>query len=273
MHIVKRASVVVLMLFLAVLLGCSTQRTSNGPVEVVTETVQYTVGDAQLTGFWAYPKGAKGLPGVLVVHEWWGHNDYARTRAEKLAEQGYAAFALDMYGNGKLASHPKEANGFMMEVVGTDGLAQERFSAALDILKRSSITDDSRTAAIGYCFGGAVVISMARLGLDLDGVVSFHGSLQNLPPITGEVQAEFLVFNGEDDPFVSAEHITKFKQEMDATNMHYEFINYAGAVHGFTNPDATAVGDAYGLPLKYNAEADEKSWQQMLQFFSRKFHK
>lgn len=240
---------------------------------IVTEEVEYKVGDTSLSGYLAYPRNASGpVPGVLIVHEWWGHNDYVRKRAEMLAELGYAAFALDMYGDGKVTGHPKEANAFMMEVVNNADAARARFEKALELFKSSPAVNQEKIAAIGYCFGGAVVMSMARLGLDLEGVVSYHGSLQGLAPInSGEVDARFLVFNGAADPMVPEDAKQTFKAEMDAANLPYEFIDYPGALHGFTNPGADEKGEAYGLPLKYDAAADEDSWQKTQDFFREIF--
>lgn len=240
---------------------------------IVTEEIRYNVGDTQLNGYIAYPRNASGkIPGVLVVHEWWGHNDYVRKRAEMLAELGYAAFALDMYGDGKVTGHPKEANAFMMEVVNNADAARARFEKALELLKGTPVVDEEKIAAIGYCFGGAVVMSMARLGMDLDGVVSYHGSLQGLAPINAEeVDARFMVFNGAADPFVTEEAKEAFKTEMDAANLSYEFIDYPDALHGFTNPGADEKGEAYDLPLKYDAAADRDSWEKTQVFFQEIF--
>ncbi len=240
--------------------------------QVATEEVVYTVGDTSLKGFFAFPRNAERAPGVLVVHEWWGHTDYARRRATMLAELGYVAFALDMYGDGKVTSHPKEANAFMMEVVNNAEVAQARFNKALEMLKNHPAVSSSKIAAIGYCFGGAVSLSMARSGADLAGVVSFHGALEGLAPINREaVKARFLVLNGAADPFVSAAAKDTFKAEMDAAQLKYEFIDYPGAVHAFTNSEADAIGEAYGLPLKYDAAADQDSWRRMQAFFREIF--
>jgi dienelactone hydrolase len=192
----------------------------------VKKEIEYPVNGVLLKGYLVYPEGKKNLPGVLIVHEWWGHNAYARNRAEMLAQLGYAAFALDMYGDGKLATHPKQANEFMTQALNTQGAIQSRFSTALDILKNSPVTDDSKMAAMGYCFGGGVVLSMARSGVDLDGVISFHGSLQNLAPMAPNVKAQFLVLNGAADPFVKPEHKQAFKNSMDQAKLSYQFIEY-----------------------------------------------
>lgn len=235
---------------------------------IVTEEITYNLGDTRLSGYLAYPRNATNVPGILVVHEWWGNNQYPRRRADMLAELGYAAFALDMYGDGKVTDHPKEATAFMMEVVNNADVARARFEKALDLLKSSPVVDSEKIAAIGYCFGGAVVLSMGRLGLDLDGVVSYHGSLGGLAPINqDQVKARFMVFNGAADPFVPEEAKQAFKTEMDAANLQYEFIDYPGALHTFTNPEADEKGEAYGLPLKYDPAADQDSWQKTQEFF------
>lgn len=241
------------------------------PVTLMKKEVHYQVNGVALTGYMVYPEGKKNLPGVLIVHEWWGHNAYARQRAEMLAELGYAAFALDLYGDGKVANHPADAKNFMTQALSTEGAIQQRFTAALELLKDAPVTDDHKMAAIGYCFGGGVVLSMARAGLDLDGVVSFHGSLQNLAPIAPNVHAKFLVLNGAADPFILEEHKQLFKTSMQTAKLQYEFVDYPGVLHGFTNPDATAKGEQFSLPLKYDAAADQASWQKMQAFLQSVF--
>ena len=188
-----------------------------------------------------------------------------------LAELGYTALAVDMYGDGKTASHPKDAGKFAGAVRKNLDLMQARFNAARTYLNAHSTVDPEKNAAIGYCFGGSVVLSMARAGADLDGVVSFHGSLGGLPPIDKEVTAKVLVANGADDSFISAESIAVFRDDMDVAGADYTFINYPGAKHSFTNPGATSVGKQFELPLEYNAEADQASWQAMLDFFNTLF--
>lgn len=239
--------------------------------DIVTEEISYSVGDTNLTGYLAMPRNAQDLPGVLVVHEWWGHNDYVRERAEMLAELGYIAFALDMYGDGKVAEHPRDAHTFMMEVVSQPEVARARFEAALAVLKSQPQAHPNKTAAIGYCLGGAVVLSMARAGADLEGVVSFHGALGNLAPVAEDVDARFLVLHGAADPLVTDEQVQLFKDSMDAAGVNYSFVEYDGAKHAFTNPAATALGEKFNLPLEYSAEADAASWQQMQEFLIKIF--
>jgi dienelactone hydrolase len=240
---------------------------------VKTKTVTYQEGDTKMVGYIAYDDKFKGKrPGVLVVHEWWGHNDYVRERARMLAKLGYVAFAVDMYGDGKKAEHPKDAGKFAGQVRNNLPLATARFNAALKELKAFEYTDPNKIAAIGYCFGGGVVLEMARSGLDIAGVVSFHGSLNtDHPAEKGKVKARILVLNGDADPFVKPEQITQFKQEMSAAGVNYEFIGYPGAKHAFTNPGATDLGKKFGLPLAYSPSADKASWKKMQAFFKEIF--
>ncbi len=234
---------------------------------IKTEELRYFVGDTEFKGYLAYPIGLLDpVPGVLVVHEWWGHNDYARRRAEMLAEQGYAAFALDMYGDGKVAAHPDDAGKFMREVGANTPLASERFGAAKEVLQNHHFADATRVAAIGYCFGGSVVLNMARAGKNLKGVVSFHGGLGNLVPIADNAFTPMLVLNGADDPFIPEEQKQAFKAEMEASSLRYEFVDYPGAQHAFTNRAADEYGKQFGLPLKYDAAADEDSWKRSSEF-------
>ncbi len=236
--------------------------------DIKGEEVTYQAGDTTLEGYIAWDANKAGpRPGVLVVHEWWGHNDYVRRRARMLAEEGYAAFALDMYGDGKQAAHPEDAKKFMMETLSSADIAKTRFSAALDLLKNHPKTEPTKIAAIGYCFGGAVVLQMARSGADLDGVASFHGNLSTESPAApGVIKAKILVLHGADDPFVPKEQVDAFKEEMDAAGADYTFIAYPGAVHAFTNPAATETGKKFNMPLAYNEEADRKSWAELREF-------
>jgi dienelactone hydrolase len=241
--------------------------------EVVTVELNYTHGDTEMRGMLAYDDALqKARPGILVVHEWWGQNEYPRERARELAALGYTALAVDMYGDGKTAAHPDEAGKFAGAVGGNLPLAQARFEAALAALREQATVADDKIAAIGYCFGGGVVINMARLGTDIDGVVSYHGSLATQNPAgPGDIKTRVLVFNGADDPLVTAEHIEAFKSEMDAAGADYEFVNYPGALHGFTNPGADKKGEEFGLPLAYDADADSDSWKRTQSFFDQIF--
>jgi dienelactone hydrolase len=236
------------------------------------EEVSYSHDGTTMKGYLATPANLSGkAPAVLVVHEWWGHDGYVRKRADMLAELGYVALAVDMYGDGKIADHPKQAGAFAGEIGKNMALGEARFRAAMAFLDARAEADMSRVAAIGYCFGGGVVLEMARRGLDLDAVVSFHGGrlVSDTPVAPGGYKAKVLVLNGADDPFVKPETIDGFRKQMEADGVDYRFINYPGAVHSFTNPGATANGEKFGLPLAYNAEVDAASWAEMLGLFDK----
>ena len=239
--------------------------------DIQTREIHYQADGVTLTGYiaWDDKKAKKPRPGVIVVHEWWGHNNYARKRAEDLARLGYVGFALDMYGDNKLAAHPADANGFMMEVLGNYELMHKRFAAAMSELKKQPQVDGERIAAIGYCFGGAVVLNMARANEDLRAVASFHGNLSPVVTPTGDIKPAILVANGADDGFVSAESIDAFRKEMEAANANYTFINYAGAKHGFSKPEATAAGKQFDIPLEYNEKVDKASWKELKRFLKK----
>jgi dienelactone hydrolase len=243
--------------------------------DIKGKEVTYRSGTTVMKGYLAYDKNIKGKrPGVLVVHEWWGHNEYVRKRARMLAEMGYAALAVDMYGDGKQAMHPDDAGKFSSELMKNFDVAKARFAAAMDFLKKQRIADPGRIAAIGYCFGGGVVLNMARQGVDLKGVASFHGSLAAVKPAQpGEVKAKILVLHGADDKFTTPEQIEAFKKEMKDAGADFQFISYPGAIHSFTNPDADAYAKKYNLPLGYNAEADKKSWEELRKFLEQIFRK
>jgi len=242
---------------------------------VITKEIDYQADDTTLKGYLAYNDAIQGQrPGVLVVHEWWGLNDYVRKRARMLAKLGYTAFALDMYGDGKQAQHPDDAKKFSSEVRNNLPMEKARFTAALDVLRRDNKVDPQRIAAIGYCFGGGVALEMARRGVDLSGVASFHGMLATAAPAQkGDVMAKILVMTGAADPFVPVEQVTQFKREMDAAHADYKVIAYPGAKHGFTNPGADDYGQQFNLPLAYDKAADQASWQELEGFLHRIFTK
>ena len=238
--------------------------------EIVTEAVTYEHEGVQLKGYLAYDNATdKRLPGVLVVHEWWGHNEYAQKRARMLAELGYVAFALDMYGEGVLADTPAEASALATPFYQDRGLMRGRALAGLDVLANHPRVNDEKLGAIGYCFGGTVCLELARSGAPIDATVSFHGGLSTTDPadannITGSV----LVCNGAADAFVPEQERTAFREEMENAGVDYQFIEYGGAVHTFTNPDADAIGMDN---VAYDAKAGKRSWRAMLSLFDEKF--
>ena len=237
------------------------------------EPVEYKAGDTVHKGYMVYDDAVTGKrPGVLVVHEWWGHDQHARNSARNLAEAGYVALALDMYGDGRQAGHPDHAGKFSGEVRKNLPLMKSRFEAGMQLLRKQPQVDGKRLAAIGYCFGGSVALEMARAGEDLRGVASFHGGLATeYPAQPGKVKAQVLVMNGAEDPFVPVEQIAAFKKEMEGAKVYYKFVNYPGAKHSFTNPDADANGTKFNLPLAYNPVADRKSWDELQAFLKQIF--
>ena len=237
--------------------------------------VQYTADGVVMKGYLAYDSNIRcKRPGVIVVHEWWGHNEYVRKRARMLAEMGYTALAVDMYGDGKQAMHPDDAGKFSSELMKNFDTAKTRFTAALEFLEKQPSVDPAKIAAIGYCFGGGIVLNMARQGVDLRGVASFHGGLAAVKPaMPGAVKAKILVLHGNDDKFVTPRQIEAFNQEMKSSGADFRFIAYPGAVHSFTNPDADELGKKFNLPLAYNAEADKKSWEELRKFLRAIFKK
>jgi dienelactone hydrolase len=230
--------------------------------EVRGEEISYSDGNITMKGYLAYDDAIQGKrPGVLVVHEWWGHNDYARTRARMLAAMGYTALAVDMYGEGKTASHPSEAGAFAGEVRKNLPLARARFEAALRTLRQHPTVATDDVAALGYCFGGSVVLEMARMGLDLDAVVSYHGSLAlSTPAEPGRIKAKVAVFTGEADPMIPPAQVESFRRDMERAGASLLLVSYPGVKHSFTNPEADQLAARFNLPLAYDRTADQDSW-------------
>jgi len=240
---------------------------------ITNQDVSYSAAGTTLRGHLAVDDAKTGKrPGILVVHEWWGLNDYIRRRTHLLAELGYTALAADMYGEGRTATDPSQAGTLMNGVLSDMKSGEARFRAAYDRLSAHPTVDPARIAAIGYCFGGAVVLHGARLGMPLAAVVSFHGALGSMHrPAPGGVKAKVLVCHGAADGLVPDTDVAAFKQEMDGARADYRFVAYPGARHSFTNPDADANGKKFGIPLGYDAEADRRSWQDMQELFARAF--
>lgn len=238
--------------------------------QVTTKTLEYKQGDTRLVGYLATPEDtAESRPGVLVVPEWKGLNDYAKQRAEQLAELGYVALAADIYGEGKVVTSNEEAGKLAKQYKDDRDLLRARVNAGLDALKAQSAVDSEKVAAIGYCFGGTAVLELARSGADVNGVVSFHGGLDTpTPEDSKNIKAKVLVLHGGDDPLVPPEQVQAFKDEMRQGNVDWQFITYGGAVHSFTNP---ASGSDPSQGVAYDAAADRRSWQHMQLFFDELF--
>ncbi|WP_313089141.1 dienelactone hydrolase family protein [Pseudomonas sp.] len=255
------------------LLGTLMAISAVAHAEVQTREIPYTAADGtEMVGYYAYDDAVDGKrPGVVVVHEWWGLNDYAKRRARDLAELGYSALAIDMYGQGKHTEHPKDAMSFMKAALSDAEAAKGRFNAGLDLLKQQPQTDADKLAAVGYCFGGKVVLDMARQGAPLDGVVSFHGALATQTRATaGSVKARVLVEHGAADSMVSADDVAALSAEMVKAGADYQLVSLPGAKHGFTNPGADKFQEK-GVDVAYNQAADERSWQDMQRFLDETF--
>ena len=238
---------------------------------VKEEPVTYQDGNTTLKGFVVYDDAKKGRrPGMVVVHEWWGITKHTRAEARRFAQQGYTAFVADMYGDAKSADNPKDASGLSKALMGDPAAVQSRFNAARAQLAKHATVNAKKIGASGYCMGGTVVLNMARAG-SVAAVAAFHPSLGGYKPAGGPVKAKVLVLNGADDPFNKPEAIDAFKKDMDAAKADYKFVNYPGAVHAFTNPEATEKGKQCNLPLAYNAKVDKQSKVEARKFFAAAF--
>ena len=247
--------------------------TPTGKVAIIdSQTVKYASGKDSMLGFIAIDSSFKDKrPVVLIVPEWWGLGAYAKSRAVKLAEMGYVAMAVDFYGNQKYVDNPTEAQQLATPFYANPLLGKSRIEAALALIKMNPYADTNRIAAIGYCFGGAQVLNAARLGENLNGVVSFHGDLVGVTPTRLTTLAKILVCHGEADQFVDSTQVRIFKHQMDSVGANYSFKSYANATHAFTNPAATEMGIKNKMPIEYNAAADSASWQDMKKFFKEIF--
>jgi len=244
--------------------------TTGAQAAIRTSTVEYRQGDAVLEGYLAYDDASKSVrPGVLVVHEWWGINNYIRKRTEQLARLGYVAFAADIYGKGNRATSREEAVLLSGKFKNDRLLMRERALAGLETLRKNSLVDMKRIAAIGYCFGGAAVLELARSGVDMAGVVSFHGNLDTPTPGDAKnIKGRVLALAGGDDPFVPAQQVIAFEDEMRKGGVDWQVVTYGSAVHAFTNPEN---GTDNSRGAAYNEKADRRSWEAMKVFFGEIF--
>lgn len=241
--------------------------------DLQAEVVEYEVDGNPHTGYLVHDASIDGeRPGVLVVHEWWGHNDFVREQADELARAGYTAFALDMYGSGEQADHPEDAHALMSAAVSDPQGMQSRFMRALEILAGHETVDGDRIAAQGYCFGGAVVLNMARSGVDLAGVVSFHGSLgSEVTAEPGSIRARIQVYTGGADPLVPVDQVVAFVEEMQLAGADVTLRSFPGAMHSFMNPGASEVGERFEMPLAYDEHAATAAWAGTLAFYRELF--
>ena len=240
-------------------------------IEIQTEPLTYQDGDQTYEGSVSRPVKLEGkVPGVLVAHDWTGYGPFTRARAEDLAKLGYVALALDLYGQGIHAKNPEEAAKLAAPFYQDPGLFRARARAALDELLKQPGVDPERIGAIGFCFGGATVLELARSGANVRGVVTFHGSLKtSQPAVPGAIKVkELLILHGADDPLVPPAEVAAFKKEMDGAGVTYKLIAYPGAVHAFTNPEA---GNDPSKPTAYNAQAAESAYSEMRVFFAGLF--
>ncbi len=241
---------------------------SSAFAALVGKDVSYKAGDTVMKGHLVYDDAVKDKrAGVLVVPEWWGANDYARKRARMLASEGYVALVVDMYGNGQVADNPKDAGALAGSVNKNPHVSYARLDAARAFLDRQANVKKGHVAALGYCFGGGVVLNAARAGMPLKAVASYHGVLaSDISPKPGEIKAKIRVFHGEADPLVPPEQVDAFKTEMDNAKADYMLVAYPGVKHTFTNREADSYAAQFNLPLKYDHGADTDSWTRTLEF-------
>ncbi len=252
----------------------SSYTSAKGSSDLKEELVHYKADGITMNGYVVYDNSVKGArPAILVVHEWWGLNDYTKMRARELAELGYIAMAVDVFGDGRIAADPKEAQDLTMPFYKDPMMAKTRLDAAIKEIKEFKQTDPENIAAIGYCFGGYVVLNAAKLGSDLKGVVSFHGGMGGAPVVKGLLKAKILICHGAIDKFVPISEVNIFKKQLDSIGVENTLKIYPNATHAFTNPSSTATGKKFHLPIEYNPEAEKESWNEMKVFLSRLFKK
>lgn len=276
----KRSAARLLLCGLLIACNNSSQQANTAPAADPTlgsavlkeQTVSVPVDGDTLICYLAYNDSIKGKrPAVLVIPEWWGLNEYPRKRARMLAQLGYVAMAVDMYGKGKVAESPSTAAAYSGPFYKDPAKAKLRINSAIAKLKTFDVVDPYNIGAIGYCFGGGVLLNTVRLGDDLKGVVSFHGSLIGTPARKDLLRTKILVCHGNADQFITATDVAEFKKQMDSIGASYTFVGYDGATHAFTNPESDVNGQKYKMPIAYNPKADTASWNAMKDFFASVF--
>ena len=255
---------------------CAIAMITSANAAIKEEPVTYTDGEATMKGFIVYDDASQAKrPGIVMVHEWWGITNHIHNEARKFAQQGYTTFIADMYGDAKTADNPNDAGALSGSVMKNPAVMESRFKAARDQLAKQASVNPQQIGAVGYCFGGEVVLNMARAGADLAAVAGFHATLGlNTPaPAPGTVKAKILILNGAADPFVKREEYATLKKDFDAAKADYRIIEYPGAVHAFTNPEATELGKKFNLPLRYDAKADQEATAEATKFFAADLQK
>ncbi len=252
------------------LVSCSQDTNNNKSThkaKIKAQALEYKHGDTPLQGYLAYDESISGKrPAVLIVHAWKGLGNFEKKVARKLAKMGYVAFALDMYGKGVRAKDSKEAKKLSSTFRKDIALMQSRANAGLAALKKHPLVQDDKVAGIGYCFGGNTILELARSGVDMIGVVSFHGNLKTPhPDKANNIKGKILILHGADDPNVPPEEVFNFQHEMRMARVDWQFVMYGGAKHAFTNPKANSK------TAKYHKKADKRSWKDMKQFFNEIF--
>lgn len=250
----------------------ATANAQNTESSIKVEQVTYSDGAVTLKGYVAYDEKQQGKrPAIVVIPEWWGCTDYAKSRAVMLAELGYIAIAADMYGDGKIADNPGDAQTYATPFYKDAQLGKLRIEAAVKKISSYPQTDASKMAATGYCFGGSMVLNAAKLGMNFKGVVSFHGGLAGVPATPGTTKANILVCHGAADQYISADELKNFRDNLDVMKVPYTFKSYEGALHAFSNPAATATGIKFKMAVAYDEAADKQSWKDMKDFLKSIF--
>lgn len=254
----------------ALLIGTVFTVTAQKKSDIKGKEVSYATNGITYKSYVAYNAKQKGKrPAVVVIPEWWGNTEYAKNRARMLAQLGYIAIAVDMYGEGKIAANPSEATALSGPFYKDPQLGKTNIEAAINKLKEYSQTDIDNLGGIGYCFGGSMILNAAKLGVDFKSVASFHGGLATVPATAGSTKANILVCHGGADKFISDADIKNFRGNLDSLKVPYTFIVYPGATHAFTNPSSTETGKKFSMPIEYNEAADKKSWNDMKVFFKK----
>ncbi len=247
-------------------------QTAKVKTSIRTTEITFKCDTQLFRGYIAYDTNIRGpRPAVLVLPEWWGYGDYVKMRARMLADMGYIAMAVDLYGQGREAKNVEEAQALSAPFYKDLKLAGKRVDAAMHYLRLNTEADPAKMAMIGYCFGGSMALNCAKQGMDLRAVVSFHGGLTGARAVRNKYTGRILVCHGGADKFVSAEEVAAFRANMDSAGFYYHFIEYPGATHAFSNPAATTIGKKFNLPIEYNPDADKRSWRDMQGFLREAF--